>query len=668
MQTEAKKQNELLTKQASQLESLKKQLDSAQSIRMSPLKRQISSLAKEKEELRTSYEKLAAKEQSSSKRAKKNYDKIKRSESPYGQMGIIPKDELKRMGLCRESLLSRDWHNLFPTASRSLLNFDSFDECLGYIAVLFPKLREEIAELNRVGAQIYVSRKRLSPLEQCILCRVSPKIGIYDEQIGFIYGIKKSAVAKIKKKWMPQWGYAGKMLTDLELYKDYVDNERPDAYYNNDLPDMGTQCDGKDFHCQSFRRSSSLNRAQHSSKLKAAALRCITWSSLCGLVWAFTPLVLARLTENALVQWYREINNKNDMYVPISRSDWEESSDKDDSGVGEDEEDNDDESDKDNDDEDGERGIVSVTSVDDNNNNNDEIGQLIDDEVAPQSDDDDDDDDDDQRVKECYDDMDDMSLSGRSNDDSGDEAFEQESDGCIDLDGELDKFDDELLGKSKEKKLVSKDLLRIDDIKAMAQAVLDSGPDRNGKTKLAQLEMLQELHKEYEAGHLKKCLLSMYLKLTLNHRETLIEELKKFRGGKLEQPPKIPRRLAKLPAWLKVLADRGFDGDSLSYPHFNTVVTPEFYDKESKQFDLAQLERDRKICELRYTCEVVFSRVTTERLLAGIIPYSAFAHIEDAHCWAHAQANLRQPLQPPGSRAASILGEDYFSDKEKEES
>jgi hypothetical protein len=130
-------------------------------------------------------------------------------------MGIIPKDELKRMGLCRESLLSRDWHNLFPTASRSLLNFDSFDECLGYIAVLFPKLREEIAELNRVGAQIYVSRKRLSPLEQCILCRVSPKIGIYDEQIGFIYGIKKPAVAKIKKKWMPQWGYAGKMLTDL---------------------------------------------------------------------------------------------------------------------------------------------------------------------------------------------------------------------------------------------------------------------------------------------------------------------------------------------------------------------------------------------------------------------------------------------------------------------
>ena len=92
----------------------------------------------------------------------------------------------------------------------------------------------------------------------------------------------------------------------------------------------------------------------------------------------------------------------------------------------------------------------------------------------------------------------------------------------------------------------------------------------------------------------------------------------------------------------------------------NHVVTPEFYDKETKQFDLAQLERDRKICELRYTCEVVFSRVTTEQLLAGIIPYSVLAHIEDAHCWAHAQANLRQPLQDPGKLAADILGEDYF--------
>ena len=73
---------------------------------------------------------------------------------------------------------------------------------------------------------------------------------------------------------------------------------------------------------------------------------------------------------------------------------------------------------------------------------------------------------------------------------------------------------------------------------------------------------------------------------------------------------------------------------------------------------MAELERDQNICELRYTCEVVFSRVTTEKILAGVIPYSALALIEHAHCWAHAQANLRKPLKMPGSKSG--LDEKYF--------
>lgn len=370
-------------------------------------------------------------------------------------------------------------------------------------------------------------------------------------------------------------------------------------------------------------------------------------------MWAVTPLVLARFTENALVHWYGEFNDEDDMYVPISMSDWEESTDGNDDGVSEDEDDdNEDESDEDDiDDEDD----VFVTSVYDNNNN------AIIDEVVPQSDEDEDEDDD-ERMKECYDDM---SLSGCSDEDSDDDAFDREKDGCISLDKELKKFDDELRGKSKDKKLVSRDLLRVQEIKAMAKEVLESGPDRNGKTKLEQLEMLQELHVEYELGTLKKCLLSMYLKLTASKRKQLIYKLKQYRDGKSKKPPRIPRRLAKLPKGLKVLADRGFDGDNLSYPRFNMVITPEFYDKETKQFDVAQLQRDRKICELRYTCEVVFSRVTTEKMMAGIIPYSALSHIEHAHCWAHAQANLRQPLQMPGTAAAAILGENYFEKVDK---
>ena len=101
-----------------------------------------------------------------------------------------------------------------------------------------------------------------------------------------------------------------------------------------------------------------------------------------------------------------------------------------------------------------------------------------------------------------------------------------------------------------------------------------------------------------------------------------------------------------------MLADRGFDGDSLSYPHFNVVITPEFLGRNDDgsshiQFTLVELERDRKICELRHTCEVVFSRVTTKKTVSGVIPHSVLAHIENAHCWAHAQADLRKPLKMP---------------------
>ena len=113
---------------------------------------------------------------------------------------------------------------------------------------------------------------------------------------------------------------------------------------------------------------------------------------------------------------------------------------------------------------------------------------------------------------------------------------------------------------------------------------LNSGPDPNGKAKLEQLLVLQSLHELYEAGRLRKCLLSMYLKLTEHHRLDVISKLEKYCDGELDTPPKIPRRLAKLPHVFKVLADRGFDGDNLSYSFFNIVVTPEFL--EHKQNSL----------------------------------------------------------------------------------
>ena len=553
--------------------------------------------------------------------------------------------DLAQMGICRRSILDSAWHAHWKVASRSLLNFHSLNECLVYISLLFPGLAKEVKKLQDVGAKEYVTGKRLSPLEQCILCRVLPKMGIDDKQIGFMWGIGESGVSKIKKCWFPQWGYAGKILTDLDLYLDYVDMERPDDYYENLLDLVGSQCDGKDFLCHSFRRSSALNRAQRSSKMKASALRCITWSSCTGLVWAFTPLILSRVTENGLVHWYGSNESKDDMYVPIKRSDWSTSDDANNStdveesevvvGGGN-----------------GPWNIEMSTSLFDSDA--DEVdepdcftGNNDDEELYAEE----------EEEEECVLHECEIDLSdGEGSDSDVDNTLDD--DGCLDLEAEIDNFNKELSTEDDDKKLVSKDLLRLEELKEAAKEVLNSGPDRNGKAKLEQLQMLEVLHQTYESGDLKKCLLSMYLKLTEHHRTRLIKELEMFRDGELDTPPQIPRRLAKLPQLYKVLADRGFDGDSLSYPHFNIIITPEFLGSKRDQFSMAELERDRRICELRYTCEVVFSRVTTEKYVSDVIPYSRLAHIEHAHCWAHAQANLRQPLKMPGKKSG--INESYF--------
>ena len=72
----------------------------------------------------------------------------------------------------------------------------------------------------------FVSRKHLRPLEQCALSCLLPKVNLTEAQVGYVWGKSRAAVGKCKRKWLPKWGYAGKVITDLELYEDYVELER----------------------------------------------------------------------------------------------------------------------------------------------------------------------------------------------------------------------------------------------------------------------------------------------------------------------------------------------------------------------------------------------------------------------------------------------------------
>ena len=102
-------------------------------------------------------------------------------------------------------------------------------------------------------------------------------------------------------------------------------------------------------------------------------------------------------------------------------------------------------------------------------------------------------------------------------------------------------------------------------------------------------------------------------------------------------------RLSKIPKGHVVLADRGFYGTSHYYPNYNAQLTPSFLAGRDR-FSSEEVKADYEICKLRYTCEVVFARVTRESALKDVVPYHFFRHMEDMNHWAHAQSNFCKPL------------------------
>lgn len=114
------------------------------------------------------------------------------------------------------------------------------------------------------------------------------------------------------------------------------------------------------------------------------------------------------------------------------------------------------------------------------------------------------------------------------------------------------------------------------------------------------------------------------------------------------------RALRKIPLGRLILADRGFHGDAFLYPNFNAHVTPHFLSGRS-QFTVGELISDRRTCELRYTAETNFSRVTQTSGLKDVVTRGFFTIMDDMNDWAHAHINLQAPMQTPGNLPAGFF-------------
>ena len=92
-----------------------------------------------------------------------------------------------------------------------------------------------------------------------------------------------------------------------------------------------------------------------------------------------------------------------------------------------------------------------------------------------------------------------------------------------------------------------------------------------------------------------------------------------------------------------MLFDRKLFDTARYYPNMNHQKTPKFLSGRD-QFTEGEVSADRRICKLRYTCEVAFSRVTKTKGLRDVISNESFPLLDCMNDWAHATVNLDRPL------------------------
>ena len=140
-------------------------------------------------------------------------------------------------------------------------------------------------------------------------------------------------------------------------------------------------------------------------------------------------------------------------------------------------------------------------------------------------------------------------------------------------------------------------------------------------------------------------MLSFYLKETERYRMELIGKLEEKDNAYFKEK-KYPTGLAKIPVGWQVIGDKGFTFDSIRYPNWNRIITPNLKNKR-KQLSRFELNDDLPICQLRYISETHFSRITDENSLEDRVKTEYFPYLQDCEDYAEGKANLKQPFYPP---------------------
>lgn len=181
-------------------------------------------------------------------------------------------------GLTHFTIISDQFHQQNPEFCKTFLGFINYNEAKIYINVHFQVIPHELCYDEKTA-----SFPSMSDYEQIVLTKLFMESICHRSRLAEIYNLDRTRVGRIITKWAPRWGKFGERLSILPVPHDYFHKESPIEYDALGLEEVSVLFDGKDTLTESIRKDSSLNRRQQSSKMKAAAMRYLNFSTPAGL-------------------------------------------------------------------------------------------------------------------------------------------------------------------------------------------------------------------------------------------------------------------------------------------------------------------------------------------------------------------------------------------------
>ena len=91
---------------------------------------------------------------------------------------------------------------------------------------------------------------------------------------------------------------------DTVFHDNFILDAMPEEYFIRGLDMVALLNDGKDFVTDTVCINSCISRGQYSDNMKSSAGQFIAWTLPCGVSITYSPLVLGRISEKAIVEYW----------------------------------------------------------------------------------------------------------------------------------------------------------------------------------------------------------------------------------------------------------------------------------------------------------------------------------------------------------------------------